>query len=51
MNDLQSIVNKFLDNLDMLDDDVLEAISHLIEVQLRERDFLSNPQNFGGEES
>lgn len=46
MNDLQSIVNKFLDNIDMLEDDVLESISHLIEVELQERDFMANPQHF-----
>jgi hypothetical protein len=46
MNDLQSIVNKFLDNMDLLEDDVLEAIAHLIEVELQERDFVNNPQNF-----
>lgn len=50
MNDLQSVVNKFLDNIDQLEDHILEAIVHLIEVELQERDFLSNPQNFGGDD-
>ena len=44
--DIQTVVNKFLDNLDQLDDHTLEAIAHLIEVELQERDFMSNPQNF-----
>jgi hypothetical protein len=48
MNDLQSIVNKFLDSTDILEDEVLKAIIHVLEVELRERDFMSNPQNFGG---
>jgi len=50
MNDLQSIVDKFLDNTDMLEDEVLKAIIHVLEVELRERDFMSNPQNFGGDD-
>jgi hypothetical protein len=46
MEDIQTVVNKFLDNMDLLEDDVLEAIAHLIEVELQERDFVNNPQNF-----
>lgn len=46
MNDLQSVVNKFLDNIDQLEDHILESIAHIIEVELMERDFMSNPQNF-----
>ena len=48
MEDIQTVVNKFLDNVSALDDKVLEAIMHVLEVELRERDFMSNPQNFGG---
>jgi len=47
--DLQTVVSKFLDNMNRLDDDILWAISHLIEVELKEREFIRNPQNFGGE--
>jgi len=47
--DLQTIINDFLNNIDQLEDDILEAIAHLVEVELRERDYMSNPQNFGGE--
>lgn len=46
MEDIQTVVNKFLDNVSALDDKVLEAIVHVLEVELRERDFMSNPQNF-----
>ena len=48
MKTLQSVVNDFLDNIDILEDEVLKAIIHVLEVELRERDFMSNPQNFGG---
>ncbi len=50
MNDLQSAVNDFLNNMNRLEDNILEAIAHLIEVELKERDFLNNPQNFPGGE-
>lgn len=50
MNDLQSVVNKFLDNIDQLEDHILESIAHIIEVELMERDFMSNSQNFGGDD-
>ena len=46
MKDLQTIINDFLNNMDAYEDDVLEAVAHLIEVELQERDFLNNPQNF-----
>lgn len=51
MNDMQTVVNKFLDNVHLLENEVLAAIVHVLEVELRERDFLSNPQNFAGEET
>jgi hypothetical protein len=37
MEDIQTVVNKFLDNMDQLEDDVLEAIAHLIDRIARER--------------
>ena len=48
MNNLQSIINDFLNNMNAYEDNILEAIAHLIEVELKERDFLKNPQNFPG---
>jgi len=48
--DLGSIINDFLNNIDQYEDDVLEAIAHLVEVELKERDFVRNPQNFPGSE-
>lgn len=48
MKDLQTIINNFLDNIDQYDTQVLEAVAHLIDVELMERDYLANPQNFGG---
>jgi hypothetical protein len=50
MKTLQSVINDFLDNIDQYDDDVLEALSHLIDVELMERDYLANPQNFKRED-
>ena len=50
MKTLQSVINDFLDNIDQYDDDVLEALAHLIDVELMERDFLNNPQNFKRED-
>ncbi len=50
MKTLQSVINDFLDNIDQYDDDVLEALSHLIDVELMERDYLNNPQNFKRED-
>ena len=47
--DLQTVVNKFLDSMNFLEDNILEAIAHLIDVELKERDFIRNPQNFGGD--
>jgi hypothetical protein len=46
MNNLQSIINDFLNNMNAYEDNILEAIAHLIDVELKERDFLKNPQNF-----
>ena len=46
--DLQTVVSKFLDNMDQLEDHILWAIAHLIEVEMKERDFIRNPQNFPG---
>jgi uncharacterized tellurite resistance protein B-like protein len=48
MEDIQTVVNKFLDNMDQLEDHILWAIAHLIEVEMKERDYMSNPQNFPG---
>jgi hypothetical protein len=45
MNNLQSIINDFLNNMNAYEDNILEAIAHLIDVELKERDFLKNPQN------
>jgi hypothetical protein len=46
MKTLQSVVNDFLDNIDQYEDHILESIAHIIETELMERDFMSNPQNF-----
>jgi len=46
MKNTQTIVNDFLDNIHQYEDDVLEAIGHLIEVELQERDFMANPEHF-----
>lgn len=50
MEDFVQTVKRFLDNLNLLDDRQLKAIAHLIEVELQERDFLSNPQNWRDED-
>ena len=47
---LQDVINNFLDNIDRFDDMQLEAIAHLIEVELQERDYMRNPQNFPGDD-
>ena len=39
MKDLQTIINDFLNNIDRYEDDVLSAISHLIDVELTDRDW------------
>jgi len=46
MKTLQSVINDFLDNIDQYDDDVLTALAHLIDVELMERDLVTNPSNF-----
>jgi len=46
MNKLQTIINDFLNNMDMYEDHILFSIAHLIDVELKERDFIRNPQNF-----
>ena len=48
MNNLQTIINDFLNNMDRYEDHILFSIAHLIDVELKERDFLKNPQNFPG---
>jgi hypothetical protein len=50
MEDFAQTVKRFLDNLNVLDEGQLKAIAHLIEVELRERDFMSNPQNWRDED-
>lgn len=45
MEDFVQTVKRFLDNLDLLEDKQLTSIVHLIEVELKERDFMSNPQS------
>ena len=46
MKTLQSVINDFLYNIDQYDDDVLTALAHLIDVELMERDLVTNPSNF-----
>ena len=48
--DLQTIINDFLNNMDRYEDHILWSLAHLIEVELKERDFIRNPQNFGGDD-
>lgn len=47
MRDLQTIVNDFVKNLDLVETDILEAVSHLIEVEIIERQMRDNPHMFG----
>ena len=50
MEDFVQTVKRFLDNLNLLDDRQLKSIAHLIEVELQERDFMSNPQHWRDED-
>lgn len=41
---LQDIINDFVKNLDLIDEQQLEAVSHLIEIQIMERAFARDPK-------
>jgi len=49
MRDLQTIINDFVKNLDLMDRQVLEAVSHLIEVEIIEREYREDPDIYGEE--
>ena len=50
MKSLQDIINDFLKNMDLIEEEQLEAIAHLIEIELMERDIAKNPQRWGEEQ-
>ena len=41
---LQDVINDFVKNLDLIDDQQLEAVSHLIEIEIMERAFARDPK-------
>ena len=47
---LQDIITDFVKNIDLVSRDQLEAIGHLIEIELLEREEAANPQNWGDEQ-
>lgn len=48
---LQDIITDFVKNIDLIDDDQLAAVSHLIEIEIMERDFARNPKAFRSEDN